>query len=394
MKKRGALIVSAAVAAILLSIAFFVYFFRNRQPVAIVTPVEIPKPLKPVVHVRKRVRAVEKRDAAGDIVSAMEALVPSFERTRDWTIPVRLASVYENGSYPVFSSDQETARTLYMAVATMATNPIVASHARSKVVIALDPEDDAGRRLPPEPAAHMFRAMKRVSEMERMYAVERIEDPVVLFSMEPAVVYTDEQNVHDHGVIASLRKAVEKEKENENGAKTGAKAAGGGAKAAVLDAVANAGDLDDATKADAAAFLVDHVDAVEVKTVGTSPEDALKTVWKRIEDIEDPERRANAIETLARQMADGYNRGHAVCATGRVARILGALDGVVEDAQPMRPTWAIREEIGRLAAKCSNEGAGGDAFEQRAMQTYVRELGMSEGVVRPIVDEYKAYIDD
>jgi hypothetical protein len=235
-----------------------------------------------------------------------------------------------------------------------------------------------------------------------MYAVERIEDPVVLFSMEPAVVYADEQNVHDHGVIASLRKAVEKEKKtDEAGAKEGAKAAGGGAKAAgggakaaVLDAVANAGDLDDATKADAAAFLVDHVDAVEVKTVGTSPEDALKTVWKRIEDIEDPERRANAIETLARQMADGYNRGHAVCATGRVARILGALDGVVEDAQPMRPTWAIREEIGRLAAKCSNEGAGGDAFEQRAMQTYVRELGLSEGVVRPIVDEYKAYIDD
>ena len=331
----------------------------------------IPEPVKIVVRKRKKVRVVEARDAAAEIVAAMESLVPTFERSRDWTVPLRLAGVYERGSYPAFSSDQETARTLYMAVATMASDPVVAAHARTKVVIALDPGDEAGKRLPPEPATRMFKAMKRVSEMERAYAVERVEDPIAFFAMEPTVVYEDAQNVHDHGVVASLRKAAAATVEET----------GNAVRQEVIDAIAETmPDLDEAVKADAIAFVADHVDDAPVASVGTSTAAALRATWKKIGDIEDPARRANAAETLARQMADGYERGNPVCATGRVARILGALDGVTDSAVIIRPTWAVREELASMAAKCSNEGLGGD-------------LGMIEEVVRPIVDEYKTYIE-
>lgn len=346
----------------------------------------IPEPVKIVVRKRKKVRVVEARDAAAEIVAAMEALVPTFERSRDWTVPLRLAGVYERGSYPAFSSDQETARTLYMAVATMASDPVVAAHARTKVVIALDPGDEAGKRLPPEPATHMFKAIKRVSEMERAYAVERVEDPIAFFAMEPTIVYEDAQNVHDHGVVASLRKAA--------AATTTVEDTGNTVRQEVIDAIAESmPDLDEAVKADAIAFVADHVDDAPIASIGTSTAAALRDTWKKIGDIEDPARRANAAETLARQMADGYERGNPVCATGRVARILGALDGVTDSAVMIRPTWAVREELASMAAKCSNEGLGGEAFEKMAMKTYVQDLGMIEEVVRPIVDEYKAYIE-
>jgi len=345
----------------------------------------IPEPVKIVVRKRKKVRVVEARNAAAEIVAAMEALVPTFERARDWTVPLRLAGVYERGSYPAFSSDQETARTLYMAVATMASDPVVAAHARTKVVIALDPGDEAGKRLPPEPATRMFKAMKRVSEMERAYAVERVEDPIAFFAMEPTVVYEDAQNVHDHGVVASLRKAATAVEDTDTK---------NAVRQEVIDAIADTmPDLDEAVRADAIAFVADHVDDAPVASIGTSTAAALCDTWKKIGDIEDPARRANAAETLARQMADGYERGNPVCATGRVARILGALDGVTDSAVIIRPTWAVREEMASMAAKCSNEGLGGEAFEKMAMKTYVQDLGMIEEVVRPIVDEYKAYIE-
>jgi len=345
----------------------------------------IPEPVKIVVRKRKKVRVVEARDAAAEIVAAMEALVPTFERSRDWTVPLRLAGVYERGSYPAFSSDQETARTLYMAVATMASDPVVAAHARTKVVIALDPGDEAGKRLPPEPATRMFKAMKRVSEMERAYAVERVEDPIAFFAMEPTIVYEDAQNVHDHGVVASLRKAATAVEDTDTK---------NAVRQEVIDAIAETmPDLDEAVRADAIAFVADHVDDAPVASIGTSTAAALCDTWKKIGDIEDPARRANAAETLARQMADGYERGNPVCATGRVARILGALDGVTDSSVIIRPTWAVREELASMAAKCSNEGLGGEAFEKMAMKTYVQDLGMIEEVVRPIVDEYKAYIE-
>ena len=377
-------------AAVLAATSWWLWTLKKKKQQRRLEPT-IPDPVKIVVRKRKKVRAVEARDATAEIVAGMESLVTTFERSRDWTVPLRLAGVYERGAYPVFTSDQETARTLYMAVATMASDPAVAAHARTKVVIALDPDDEAGRRLPPEPATRMFKAMKRVSEMERAYAVERVEDPVAFFALEPTIIYEDAQNVHDHGVVASLRKMATKTAAGlgEEGKTTGA------VRQEVIDAIVETmPDLDEATRADAIAFVADHVDDAVVASVGTSAAAALRDTWTKIGAIDDPERRANAAETLARQMADGYERGNPVCATGRVARILGALDGVVATEHAIRPTWAVREELAGMAAKCSNEGLGGEAFEKMAMKTYVQDLGMLEEVVRPIVDEYKTYIEE
>jgi len=383
------LLAAVVVAVAVLAASWWLWTRKQHHQHRLLPEPTVPEPVKIVVRKRAKVRAVEARDAAAEIVAGMDALVMTFERSRDWTVPLRLAGVYERGSYPVFASDQDAARTLYMAVATMASDPAVAAHARTKVVIALDPDDEAGRRLPPEPATRMFKAMKRVSEMERAYAVERVEDPIAFFALEPTIVYEDAQNVHDHGVVASLRKMAAKTGGLGEDGKTA-----GAVRQEVIDAIVETmPDLDEATKADAIAFVADHVDDAVVASVGTSAAAALRDTWTKIGAIDDPERRANAAETLARQMADGYERGNPVCATGRVARILGALDGVVATEPAIRPTWAVREELAGMAAKCSNEGLGGEAFEKMAMKTYVQDLGMLEEVVRPIVDEYKTYIE-
>ena len=387
---RYLLVLAIVVAATVLAASWWWWTRKKEKKQRPTLEPTIPEPVRIVVRKRGRVRAVEARDAAAEIVAGMESLVQAFERSRDWTVPLRLAGVYERGAYPIFTSDQETARTLYMAVATMASDPVVAAHARTKVVIALDHDDEAGKRLPHEPATRMFKAMKRVSEMERAYAVERVEDPVAFFVMEPTIVYEDAQNVHDHGVVASLRRMASAAASDDDDKKPES-----AVRQEVIDAIAETmPDLDEATRADAIAFVADHVDDAVVASVGTSTAAALRDTWTKIGAIDDPERRANAAETLARQMADGYERGNPVCATGRVARILGALDGVTSSEPAIRPTWAVREELAGMAARCSNEGLGGEAFEKMAMKTYVQDLGMLEEVVRPIVDEYKTYIEE
>jgi hypothetical protein len=81
-----------------------------------------------------------------------------------------------------------------------------------------------------------------------------------------------------------------------------------------------------------------------------------------------------------------------VCSTGKIARILGTMDGIFEDglsSETLRPVWAVREELARLAATVRDADGDADAFARQARQTYVHELGMSEGVVAPLINEMR-----
>jgi hypothetical protein len=148
-------------------------------------------------------------------------------------------------------------------------------------------------------------------------------------------------------------------------------------------------------------------------SIDASEVDVLRLVWGTVRRARDARLAANLRETLAKQLASAVERGHVVCSTGRLARIMATLDGV-EDAgvESVRPLWAVKDEIATLAAKVREDVLAARpepdrrAYEagshieieeamkaelgRRARQTYCKDLGMSEAVVAPLIEQYAA----
>lgn len=358
------------------------YTTRSRPP----SIPNLPKNIVKAVQKRKRQRKIHEATASTTIVRQMNSIAEEFVREHDWKLLLRLASIYEHGSYPIFKSNPEIARMMYMAIATMCPDGIIAMHAQGRVVLRLEPQDDIGEELPLEPAHIAVAELRRISDQiiaDREHAYLHAEDDPVLMMVLSTIpiVFEDDQNVHDHGVVASLRKRASDMKPKQSSVTS-----------EVVDAIVQRKDIPEDVRADALNFIADGVDDEHHDGLNTSGEKALGAVWQRIQGIEDPELKGNALDTLTRQMADGYNHGHVVCPTGRIARILGSLDGVVDDVRPVKPSWAIKEEIASLAARCSESARGPDAFEREVLKTYVEDLGMSPEVVQPYVDMYKEHV--
>ena len=102
-------------------------------------------------------------------------------------------------------------------------------------------------------------------------------------------------------------------------------------------------------------------------------------------------------------------RDNVVCSTGKIARIIGALDGT-EHVRGLRPLSAVREELGALASAVRREHvealpedrrrayeagelpdateAMRDDFARRSRRVYVDELRMHQTIVDPLVALY------
>ena len=203
----------------------------------------------------------------------------------------------------------------------------------------------------------------------------------------------DKQNVHDHGVTAAVARSIEALREaagEECNTPDGVDRAVEASVEAVL--TADLSDVDsreaERIKSDALTVL-DHLTETHHSTFGLSERQTLAAVWTSIAKTEDVEVRKGLQETLAKQLASAVERGNVVCSTGRISRIVSALEGtglLVEGGA--RPMWAVREELGSLAAKLRDNGDGADAFRERATAEYVDKLGMSMAVMSPIIDEY------
>ena len=93
-------------------------------------------------------------------------------------------------------------------------------------------------------------------------------------------------------------------------------------------------------------------------------------------------------EVFARQLASAVENGTVVCSTGKIARILGSLDGI-DASNALKPTWIVREELMGLAAKIRDSGGSADQFKTEATATYT-DLGFSPGLVSAWTDEISA----
>jgi hypothetical protein len=358
---------------------------------------------------RLRFRKAERAAAASraDVMKKEPAVLQTMRNIRDsfvtrgeWPALLQLGDVYRRGSYPTHTPNRDVALRIYRA-ACGSPDPATAGAAQLKYiecrVDAIASEDIAGDPLPTDIAHECIAlAARRIAmspstarprapeaHVQPTYVPVEVDiwathgaDLVTTVPGGPLAIVSDTQNVHDHAVTRSMHKALRD------------MASSGDASEDVTMCILES-DASPTAKADALAVL-DTLGTSQHSTLGTSEREALDKVWNRIRNLPDEAAR-NAETILVAQLASGVERGHVVCSTGKIARIVSTLDGIV-DEPTIKPMWAIREEIGSLAARVRDDHghneAGKNEFKRRAAELYVDELGMSADLIGNIVDAY------
>lgn len=345
------------------------------------------------------VQMQEQRQVARVRPPAVLALHAALHAFPAWTALLDAGDIYAKGSFPAFRPNPALAEKLYMCAA-MCPDPAVAGmgQAKSMDVHAIAPEDIRGDELPEGPGTALLdAAMQRIMTPAAADPVHAAAAAGPVHAAADAV-RSDAQNVHDHGVSATLRRSL------------AAMEPAGLDRDVVEAAIVELPGVDDAEKLCALQVLGGLKADAPHSSLGVTETDALGRVWARIGAIPDDELRANAVETLTKQLASGMEHGSAVCSTGMIARIVGTLDGIDEALTPAKPLWAVRQELGTLAAKVREdalaaqppervaqyergdapdlEGAMRREFARHATDTYCTTLGMRQAVLDPLLEMY------
>lgn len=425
-----------AVVAACLCVVAFMLFFRFEADKARPSPTVVPSRPLPTAH-----REVAKKAVAVDPpeVSRLRTLVSKFaSQSKAWDVLIAVGDVYRKGAFPRFAPNESMALALYKLAATCPCGD-TAGMAQVKYIEARDDSiyaaDKKGDALPVSFGDELMRlATDRIKgtpwsafekpRMQRMVIPEperrpRVPEQIgvvpdflrfvvdtVTTETPPAVptertYVRDSQNVHDHSVVAVTRKNLET---------IGADKAGRADTSAIVTAILENKDMTESQVSDALAVLEDLGDDTH-SGFGVSEKGALAAVWTKIQSEEDDVLKANLVETLGKQLASGVENGHVVCSTGKITRLMGTFDGTGDETlAEAKPLWAVKEELGTLAAKVrddkvqalddlqKNAYERGDMpeldelmtteFTDKATSLYCKELGMKESIVLPIVRMY------
>lgn len=220
----------------------------------------------------------------------------------------------------------------------------------------------------------------------------------------------DPQNVHDSSVAASIRENI-KSIVSEQGPKKPYD------RAKLIDDVMAKLRTTGMTKQNekkAFKVLVSLVPDM-ISSIGCSQVDVLNATFNKINSVKDEKVKNNLFESLGKNLSSGVERGHVVCSSGRIGRIITTLEGVPEEElgtklQKAIPIDAVRIEIASLASKIRTDVMAEaseeerinydvsdtsrltdimkDRFDSEVKKTYVDGLHLDAKVVSPISDLY------
>lgn len=314
-----------------------------------------------------------------------------------WTHAIRVAKTYHTGCYPDFKPNPYMASSIYRAIILKCDDSQLTSEAQGLLHqcthMTLFEDDVAGSPLPLEPGNTVIARIQAMIKVPPI--VSRKKPPPAPVPRTDIDRLIDAQNSHDHGVTASMKTTLDALRAEGGTAIQNAKE-----ELETLMFSENF-DMTDEAKAKALAVLDSLQDDHVHSTFGVTERNALGLVWSKLGP--------DGAEILCKQLASGFERGSPVCSTGKIARIVSALDGVATDTRPITPMWVVREELGSLAAKVRTDALNatselwraayerGDAadledamradFTQQALQTYCEDLGMEPAIIQPLVDD-------
>lgn len=376
------------------------------------------------------------------------SLQPLYEHARefvldgDWSRLLAAADIYKNGIYPEYIPDEDMALRLYHLCASCPDGEIAGLGQARYIELRLDPvsiEDRKGNLLPRDPGnmiasdAHerisrtpygrfQTPVKQRIGLLEQQQNRQRVanvrnkqqrnrERHAVTDQLERIHHYvdgiaggimgtthrandntgvhhrSDAQNVHDHGVTSGVRTSIGKMVDKYGRPTIGGK----------IDAVERTrhavltSSSPESEKMEALNVLENLTDYTH-STLGASEQETLALALREIES-KDPQTRDNLMETLTKQLASGQERGLVVCSSGKISRIVGTFDGTGTFETEAKPLWAVRQEIGTMAANIrekheNDENRAREEFVRTAHSQYVQKLGMSKHILDPIIDEY------
>jgi|APGre2960657444_1045066.scaffolds.fasta_scaffold14623_1 hypothetical protein len=336
-----------------------------------------------VSRVRARQR-IEQSQREPPVFAALRELHTAFGNG-NWTALLEIGDVYRKGSYPTHRPNQDLALRLYRA-ACGSPDPSIAGAAQIKFMeCRIDPiadEDIRGVDLPPGYGedcivrAHDIMTVSHYNHRPSAPVVRHvpIEDNHRTSAPAPRLAITsDKQNVHDHSIVQGISKSL------------GTMSSGADAKEDVTMYILESGASPEA-KSDALAVLHTFGDS-QHSTFEVSENAALNKVWARIQSLDSREKR-DASDILVSQLASGVESGRVVCSTGKIARVVSTFDGLGDDPVIV-PLWAVREELGTLAARVRDVHDDPDIarneFRKAAAETYAH---ISKDLLGGMVDDF------
>jgi len=375
-------------------------------------------------------------------------LLFEFTLHNKWDNIIATGDIYKNGAYPRFKRDKETALECYK-IAARSPDSDVAGIAQLKYIETLsendmDMNDDMGDHLPRYFAHDICNMAQSIINntpyndftrpknkqntngddivhtftRNRTTRGNRVTDRTTNRTTDRTThaYKNDLQNVHDHSVTNIIKKnlTILKESDNNITKRNNNITNQNNNITNQNNNITNQNDditkivSDDSTKRDVLYSILEHPKLSEsIKgsavvvlenlnnkekhgTFNVTEEEALSLVWNRMNNEKDDIKKSNMIEILAKQLDSSIENGYIVCSSGKIARIIGALDGIDEEMTSSRPIWAIREEIGNLAGKIMNGNYKNpqDEFKRQVQKTYIDELKLDSNIINPIITEY------
>ena len=325
---------------------------------------------------------IEESQREAPVLVALRELHIAFGNG-NWTALLEIGDVYRKGSYPTHRPDQDLALRIYRA-ACGSPDPSIAGAAQIKFMeCRIDPiadEDIRGVDLPPGYGEDCI--VKAMDVMMVSHYNHRPSAPVVRHVPVPdpvpapaprLAITSDKQNVHDHSVMQGMSQSL------------CAMSSGTDAKEDVTMYILES-DASPAAKSDALAVLDTFGDS-QHSTLEVSENAALNKVWARIQSLDSREKR-DASDILVSQLASGVESGRVVCSTGKIARVVSTFDGLGDDPV-IKPMWAVREELGTLAARIRDVHDDPDIarneFRKTAGETYAH---ISKDLLGGMVDDF------
>lgn len=433
-------ILSTSIIILMICIVYlFISFYKPLGSKNTINPVKVPKEHiiaknkqelekeKPMIQYN---REVERRIAEENPpeIQRLEKLLSEFENDKTkWENLITAGDIYHKGAYPRLLPNEEMGIELYR-IASVCPNGEVSGIGMTKYIEArkerINSADKAGRSIPTHYGYRMIDVATNYINQTPRYLFEKphfkikieadnrnnidnnrnINENIVVrdnyeFDFDFQNLYdqiaattaniqttykNDSQNVHDHSVVQTTKKNLEKLRSETPMTRD---------YSSVEEQVRNI-ILEKDLSAEERQNALDVLEKLSNNTHSSfnlSEKDTLALVWNNIESTDNHNVKENLKETLAKQLASAYENGHVVCSTGKVARIVGTLDGTKMDTS--RPMWAVKEEIGSLAAKIrdqypEDEDRMKQEFERKAKETYVNQLGMKDSIISPIINMY------
>ncbi len=393
-------------------------------------------------------------------IQRLNSLVENFERTKDWDVLVRIGDMYARGCFPLYGPDEDSALRIY-SIASRCPDSVVSSTSMSKFyntrLNPLSEEDRMGTSFPKDTASNIIRSaenhlkitplsefmkcskLRRESNDKARSLINRThqdsvnrrnmgttplvpvpprEPDTIIVQDVPDVPVTrprqpfqlDPQVVHSHSVSAAIRENIK-----SIVAEQGPKKPYDRVKL-IDDVMAKLRTTGMKKKDEEKAFRV-LVSLVpdKISSIGCSQIDVLNATVNKINSVKDEKVRNNLYESLGKNLASGVERGHVVCSTGRIGRIITTLEGVPEEnlgskIQKSIPMDVVRIEIASLASKIRTDVMAEASEEERTnydvsdtsrlteimknrfdsevKKTYVEGLHLDAKIISPIADLY------